>query len=80
MVEKTSQNFLEFQSEREALSEVVAAKGEKNGELFDLCNKTAAMKQIKIASYAKDRKKLLEEKFSCLDVPLFSSSCQMYLF
>ena len=36
MVEKTSQNFLEFQSEREALSEVVAAKGEKNGELFDL--------------------------------------------
>lgn len=29
MVEKTSQNFLEFQSEREALSEVVAAKGEK---------------------------------------------------
>ena len=29
MVEKTSQTFLEFQSEREALSEVMAAKGRK---------------------------------------------------
>ena len=34
----------------------------KTAELFDLCKKAAAMKQIKIASPAKDRKKLLEEK------------------
>ena len=32
MVEKTSQTFLEFQSEREALSEVMAAKGRKKME------------------------------------------------
>ena len=40
---------------------MIAAK-EKNAELFDSCKKAAAMKQIKIASFAKDRKKLLEEK------------------
>ena len=43
------------------MSEVVAVK-EKTAELFDLCKKAVAMKQIKIASPAKDRKKLLEEK------------------
>ena len=40
-------------------------KGKKKAELFDLCKKAAAMKQIKLASYvssAKDRKQLLEEK------------------
>ena len=40
-------------------------KGKKKAELFDLCKKAAAMKQIKLASYvssAKDCKKLLEEK------------------
>ena len=40
-------------------------KGKKKAELFDLCKKAAAMKQIKLASYvssAKDGKKLLEEK------------------
>ena len=63
MVEKTSQNFLEFQSEREALREVVAAKGEKNGELFDLCKKTAAMKQIKIASCQRPQKTVRGEIF-----------------
>ena len=46
---------------REALSEVVAVK-EKTAELFDLCKKAVAMKQIKIASPGKDRKKPLEEK------------------
>ena len=39
----------------------MAAK-EKNAELFDSCKKAAAMKQIKITSFARDRKKLLEEK------------------
>ena len=39
----------------------MAAK-EKNAELFDSCKKAAAMEQIKIASFARDRKKLLEEK------------------
>ena len=37
----------------------------KKAELFDLCKKAAAMKQIKLASYVsstKDRRKLLEEK------------------
>ena len=40
-------------------------KGKKKAELFDLCKKAAAMKQIKLASYVsstKDRRKLLEEK------------------
>ena len=40
-------------------------KGKKKEELFDLCKKAAAMKEIKLASYvssAKDRKKLLEDK------------------
>ena len=37
-------------------------KGKKKPELVDLYKKAAAMKQIKIASSAKDRKKLLEEK------------------
>ena len=40
-------------------------KGKKKAELFDLCKKAVAMKEIKLASYfssAKDRKKLLEEK------------------
>ena len=35
-------------------------KGKKKAELFDLCKKAAAMKQIKLASYvssAKDRQK-----------------------
>ena len=45
---------------REAFSEVMAAK-EKKKQLFDLCKKAAAIKQIKIASSTKDRKKLLEE-------------------
>ena len=43
------------------MSEVVAVK-EKTAELFDLCKKAVAMKRIKIASPAKDRKKPLEEK------------------
>ena len=37
----------------------------KKAELFDLCKKAAAMKQIKLASYVSsttDRRKLLEEK------------------
>ena len=38
----------------------MAAK-EKKKQLFDLCKKAAAIKQIKIASSTKDRKKLLEE-------------------
>lgn len=38
----------------------MAAK-EKKTQLFDLCKKAAAIKQIKIASSTKDRKKLLEE-------------------
>ena len=40
-------------------------KGKKKAELFDLCKKAAAMKQIKLASYVsstKDRRKILEEK------------------
>ena len=45
---------------REVFSEVMAAK-EKKTQLFDLCKKAAAIKQIKIASSTKDRKKLLEE-------------------
>ena len=39
----------------------MAAK-EKKAELFDLCKKAATMKQIKIASFASDSKKLLKEK------------------
>ena len=42
-----------------------AEKERKKAELFDLCKKAAAMKQIKLASYVsstKDRRKLLEEK------------------
>ena len=39
----------------------MAAK-ENKAELFDLCQKAATMKQIKIASFANDRKKLLKEK------------------
>ena len=35
---------------------------EKKAELFDLCKKAAIMKQIKIASFADDSKKLLKEK------------------
>lgn len=37
-------------------------KGKKKAELFDLCKKAAAIKQIRLAS-AKDRKRLLEEKY-----------------
>ena len=47
---------------REMLSEEMAAKEKQNVERFDLCKEAAAMKQIIIASLAKDRKKLLEEK------------------
>lgn len=47
---------------RETLSEEMAAKEKQNVERFDLCKEAAAMKQIIIASLAKDRKKLLEEK------------------
>lgn len=47
---------------REMLSEEMAAKEKQNVEWFDLCKEAAAMKQIIIASLAKDRKKLLEEK------------------
>ena len=47
---------------RETLSEEMAAKEKQNVERFDLCKEAAAMKQILIASLAKDRKKLLEEK------------------
>ena len=44
------------------LSEEMAAKEKQYVERFDLCKEAAAMKQIIIASLAKDRKKLLEEK------------------
>ena len=44
------------------LSEEMVAKEKQNVEWFDLCKEAAAMKQIIIASLAKDRKKLLEEK------------------
>ena len=37
-------------------------KGKKEVVLFDLCKKAAVTKQIKLASSAKDRRKLLEEK------------------
>ena len=37
-------------------------KEKQNVERFDLCKEAAAMKQIIIASLAKDRKKLLKEK------------------
>lgn len=47
---------------RETLSEEMAAKEKQNVERFDLCKEAAAMKQIIIASLAKDPKKLLEEK------------------
>ena len=47
---------------REKLSEEMAAKEKQYVERFDLCKEAAAMKQIIIASLAKDRKKLLEEK------------------
>ena len=47
---------------REMLSEEMAAKEEQNVERFNLCKEAAAMKQIIIASLAKDCKKLLEEK------------------
>lgn len=47
---------------RETLREEMAAKEKQNVERFDLCKEAAAMKQIIIASLAKDRKKLLEEK------------------
>ena len=47
---------------RETLREEMAAKEKQNVERFDLCKEAAAMKQILIASLAKDRKKLLEEK------------------
>ena len=40
----------------------MAAKEKQNVERFDLCKEAAAMKQIIIASLAKDPKKLLEEK------------------
>ena len=61
----------------------MAAKEQNNAELFDLWKKAAVMKQIKIASCAKDRKtvggeitnnwgKLSSTKnVSCLDLPLF---------
>ena len=39
----------------------MTAKGKK-GELFDLCQKAATMKQIKIASSAKEYKRLFKEK------------------
>ena len=47
---------------RETLREEMAAKEKQNVERFDLCKEAAAMKQIIIASLAKDRKKLLKEK------------------
>ena len=40
----------------------MAEKEKQNEGLFDLCKKAAVVKQIKIASSAKDCKKLLEEK------------------
>ena len=45
-------------------------KGKKKAELFDLCKKAVAMKEIKLASYfssAKDRKKRAS-KFSELKI------------
>ena len=42
---------------REASREEMAAKEQNNAELFDLWKKAAGMKQIKIASCAKDCKK-----------------------
>ena len=39
-------------------------KGKKKVELFNLCKKAVAVKQIKLASSAKNRKKLLEEKIT----------------
>ena len=62
----------------------MAAKEQNNAELFDLWKKAAVMKQIKTASYAKDRKKTVggeitnnwgkissTKNVSCLDLPLF---------
>ena len=37
-------------------------KGKKKAEPSDLCKKSRKIKQIKLASAAEDRKKLLEEK------------------
>ena len=37
-------------------------KGKKKAELFDLCKKAAAMKQIHLAASAEDCKQQLEEK------------------
>ena len=37
----------------------MAAKEKQNTELFDFCKKAAALKQIKIASSAKDPKKTI---------------------
>ena len=46
---------------RKAFSEVMAAE-KKKAELFDLCRKAASLKQIKIASSAKDRKRKKKER------------------
>lgn len=46
---------------RETLSEVMVAKEKQYIELFDLCKKAAAMKQIVIASPAKDHKKITKK-------------------
>ena len=50
---------------RNSLWEIVihlsdGGKGKKKAELFYLCKKAATMKQIKIASFANDSKKLLK--------------------
>ena len=39
-------------------------KEKQNAELFDLCKKAAAMKQIEIASFAKDCKKTVGGKIT----------------
>ena len=62
--QKQPKIFLKIKCERgknylRDISEVMAAKEEQNTELFDLCKKAAALKQIKIASSAKDPKKTI---------------------
>ena len=62
--QKQPKMFLKIKCERvknylRDISEVMAAKEKQNTELFDFCKKAAALKQIKIASSAKDPKKTI---------------------
>ena len=62
--QKQPKIFLKIKCERvknylRDISEVMAAKEKQNTELFDLCKKAAALKQITIVSSAKDPKKTI---------------------